>query len=311
QVADLTSRHLAYVIYTSGSTGTPKGVMGWHRPVINLIEWITRQFQIGPQDTVLLTSSLSFDLSVYDIFGLLATGGCIRVASHSEVADPQRLAQILFEEPITFWDSAPAVFQQLVFYLDHAARQAGMPSLRLAFFSGDWIPMEFFGVLGRFFPASRMIGLGGATEATVWSNFYPVEHIDEGWVSIPYGRPIQNARYYVLDASLNPLPVGARGDLYIGGECLTAGYFQRPALTAERFIDDPHYPVPQARMYKTGDLARYLPDGNLQFLGRADHQVKIRGFRIELGEIEARLGQHPAIHQAVVMAREDVPGDKR
>jgi amino acid adenylation domain-containing protein len=307
----LTSDHLAYVIYTSGSTGKPKGVMGVHRPVINLIEWLSRKFHIGPSDVVLLTSSLSFDLSVYDIFGLLAVGGCLRVASKEELADPQKLARILFERDVTFWDSAPAVFQQLIFCLGDAARNAKPPLLRLAFFSGDWIPLEFFAVLRRFFPKCQMIGLGGATEATVWSNFYPVDGIEPWWASIPYGRPIQNARYYVLDEYLNPTPWGAQGHLYIGGQCLTDGYLNRPELTAERFLSDPFHSIPGARMYKTGDLASHLPDGNLRFLGRNDHQVKIRGFRIELGEIEAKLAEHPLVREAVVVAREDIPGDKR
>jgi amino acid adenylation domain-containing protein len=307
----LTSDHLAYVIYTSGSTGKPKGVMGLHRPVINLIEWLSRKFQIGPSDVVLLTSSLSFDLSVYDIFGLLAVGGCIRVASREELADPQKLARILFERDVTFWDSAPAVFQQLISCLGDVARSAETPLLRLAFFSGDWIPLEFFGVIRRFFPKCQMISLGGATEATVWSNFYPVQCVEPWWVSIPYGRPIQNARYYVLDEYLNHTPWGAQGDLYIGGECLTDGYLNRPELTADRFLPDPYNSIPGARMYKTGDLARHLPDDNLQFLGRNDHQVKIRGFRIELGEIEAKLADHPLVRESIVVAREDIPGDKR
>jgi amino acid adenylation domain-containing protein len=307
----LTSDHLAYVIYTSGSTGKPKGVMGLHRPVINLIEWLSREFQIGPSDVVLFTSSLSFDLSVYDIFGLLAVGGCIRVASREELADPQKLARVLFERDVTFWDSAPAVFQQLIFCLGDAAHGAQTPLLRLAFFSGDWIPLEFFGVIRRFFPKCQMISLGGATEATVWSNFYPVLCVEPWWASIPYGRPIQNARYYVLDEYLNHTPWGAQGHLYIGGQCLTDGYLNRPELTAERFLPDPYNSIPGARMYKTGDLARHLPDNNLQFLGRNDHQVKIRGFRIELGEIEAKLAEHPLVREAIVVAREDIPGDKR
>jgi amino acid adenylation domain-containing protein len=307
----LTSDHLAYVIYTSGSTGKPKGVMGMHRPVINLIEWLSRKFQIGPSDVVLLTSSLSFDLSVYDIFGLLAVGGCIRVASREELADPQKLARILFEQDVTFWDSAPAVFQQLIFCLGNAAHGPETPLLRLAFFSGDWIPLEFFGVIRRFFSKCQMIALGGATEATVWSNFYPVQGVEPWWPSIPYGRPIQNARYYVLDEYLNHTPWGAQGHLYIGGQCLTDGYLNRPDLTADRFLPDPYNSIAGARMYKTGDLARHLPDNNLQFLGRNDHQVKIRGFRIELGEIEAKLVEHPLVREAIVVAREDIPGDKR
>jgi amino acid adenylation domain-containing protein len=307
RVAGLTPDSLAYVIYTSGSTGTPKGVMGLHKPVINLIEWVNGTFAVGPDDVVLLTSSLAFDLSVYDIFGLLAAGGCVHVATRDEVADPQRLARMLFDTRVTFWDSAPAVFGQLLPFLDTASR-AGPSALRLAFFSGDWIPLEFFGAIRRALPACEMIGLGGATEAAVWSNFYPVRHIDPAWASIPYGRPIQNARYYVLDGHLNQLPVGSRGDLYIGGDCVTAGYWGRPDLTAERFLPDPY--AAGGRMYKTGDQARYYPDGNLEFLGRTDFQVKIRGFRIELGEVEARLAESPLVRRGVVVARPGAGGEK-
>ena len=310
QVAGLTPDHPAYVIYTSGSTGKPKGVVGLHKPLINLIDWVNQRFGVGPDDVILLTSSLSFDLSVYDIFGLLAAGGCIHVAARADLADPQRLARLLFTEKLTFWDSAPAVFQQLLFYFDEASK-LGNSQLRLAFFSGDWIPLDFFPAIERTFPGCDMIALGGATEAAVWSNFYPVKHIDPRWASIPYGRPIQNARYYVLDAHLNALPVGSRGDLYIGGECLTAGYFGRPDLTAERFVTDPFAAGPQARMYKTGDQARYYADGNLEFLGRTDFQVKIRGFRIELGEVEARLADSPMVRDSVVVARADSTGEKR
>jgi len=306
----IASEDLAYIIYTSGSTGRPKGVMGMHRPVVNLIEWIASTFAVGRGDIMFFTSSLSFDLSVYDIFGILASGGCIRIATREELADPETLAAVLLESDITFWDSAPAVFQQLIPFLN-LRKVESAPTLRLAFFSGDWIPLEFHAIIARHLPNCRMIGLGGATEASVWSNYYPVDAIDPAWISIPYGRPIQNARYYVLDESLEPVPSGTRGDLYIGGECLAAGYFRREDLTAERFLPDPFSAEPGARMYKTGDLARYLPDGNLVFLGRNDHQVKIRGFRIEPGEIEARLTEHPAVREAVVLAREDVPGDKR
>jgi acyl-coenzyme A synthetase/AMP-(fatty) acid ligase/aryl carrier-like protein len=181
----------------------------------------------------------------------------------------------------------------------------------LAFFSGDWIPLEFFGVIRRFFPKCQMIGLGGATEATVWSNFYSVQGVEPWWVSIPYGRPIQNARYYLLDEYLNPTPWGAQGHLYIGGQCLTDGYLNRPELTAECFLPDPFSSIRGARIYKTGDLARHLPDNNLQFLGRKDQQVKIRGFRIELGEIEARLAESPDVCESVVIAHKEASGEKR
>jgi amino acid adenylation domain-containing protein len=307
----LTSSNLAYIIYTSGSTGLPKGVVTQHQPVINLIEWVNNRFCVSQSDTLLFTTSLCFDLSVYDIFGILAAGGSVRIASSHDIADPRQLLRLLHDEAITFWDSAPAVFSQIVPFLNDRAPQKNKPCLRLAFFSGDWIPLDLPTAVRQEFPGCQVVSLGGATEATVWSNFYPVDHIDPQWASIPYGRPIQNARYYVLNAALAPCPIGVAGDLYIAGECLSAGYHKRPELTAERFLQDPFNVTQDGRMYKTGDRARYWDDGNLEFLGRSDTQVKIRGFRIELGEIEARLADCDGVRQAVVLAREDQPGDVR
>ncbi|WP_167336258.1 non-ribosomal peptide synthetase [Xanthomonas sacchari] len=306
----IVSDQLAYVIYTSGSTGMPKGVMVQHRPAVNLFEWVERRFGVGVDDTLLFTTSLCFDLSVYDIFGILWSGGRIRVATREEVADPRALVAILREERISFWDSAPAVFSQLVPYLRDGAPS---PWLRLAFFSGDWIPLELPDAVRAAFPNCQPVGLGGATEAVVWSNYFAIERVDPAWPSIPYGRPIQNARYYVLDADLNPVPEGVAGDLYIGGECLSAGYFRREALTAERYLFDPFAPPSHVapRMYRTGDRARHRGDGQLEFLGRLDTQVKIRGFRIELGEIEAQLLEGGDAHAAVAAVREFGAGDRR
>ncbi|KRB04197.1 non-ribosomal peptide synthetase [Lysobacter sp. Root690] len=305
----IVSDQLAYVIYTSGSTGLPKGVMVQHRPAVNLFEWVERSFGVGADDTLLFTTSLCFDLSVYDLFGILGSGGRVRVATREEVADPRALIRILREERIAFWDSAPAVFAQLVPFLQDGVQS---PWLRLAFFSGDWIALELPDAVRAAFPNCQPIGLGGATEAVVWSNYFPIGRVDPAWPSIPYGRPIQNARYYVLDADLNPVPEGVAGDLYIGGECLSAGYFRREALTAERYLSDPFVAHdPQARMYRTGDRARHRGDGQLEFLGRLDSQVKIRGFRIELGEIEAQLLDADDAHAALVEVREFAPGDRR
>ncbi|HKH46949.1 MAG TPA: amino acid adenylation domain-containing protein [Thermoanaerobaculia bacterium] len=300
---------VAYIIFTSGSTGTPKGVMVRHRPVINLIEWVNRELRIAATDRVLFTSSLSFDLSVYDIFGFLAAGGTIHVATESDLRDPERLVALLTREPVTFWDSAPALLQQLVPFLPTVPD--GRSRLRLVFLSGDWIPLRLPDAVRGAFPGAHVVSLGGATEATVWSNFYPVGEVDPRWVSIPYGRPIQNARYHVLDVRLSPCPIGVAGDLYIGGDCLAAGYAGEPTLSAEKFIPDPFGWEPGNRLYRTGDRARSWPDGKLEFLGRVDHQVKLRGFRIELGEIEAQLLGHPAVQAAVAVVREDQPGVRR
>ncbi|HJX29947.1 MAG TPA: amino acid adenylation domain-containing protein, partial [Thermoanaerobaculia bacterium] len=303
---------LAYIIFTSGSTGTPKGVMVRHRPVANLLRWAHRAFAFSPADRVLFVTALSFDLSVFDIFGLLGAGGSIRIADEEEIRDPERLLRALAEEPITFWDSAPAALEQTVPFLTSLGQSAEAgPALRLVFLSGDWIPVTLPDRIRERFPGARVISLGGATEATVWSNVFPVGRVEPSWTSIPYGRPIENARYHVLDVQLAPSPVGVPGDLYIGGDCLADGYAQEPVLTAQKFLPDPWGLMSGARgarLYRTGDRARYRPDGNLEFLGRLDHQVKIRGFRVELGEIEARLAEHPAVLQTVVLAREHVPG---
>ncbi len=299
---------LAYIIFTSGSTGKPKGVMVRHRPAVNLIEWVNRRFAVGADDRLLFITALSFDLSVYDIFGILAAGGTVRIASALEARDPDALVAILCEEGITFWDSAPAALQNLAPRFPAPPQTA---ALRLVFLSGDWIPLSLPARVRAAFPQARVISLGGATEATIWSNWYPIGKVDPRWASIPYGRPIDNALYHVLGDSLEPCPVGVTGDLYIGGGCLSDGYAGAPELTAERYLPDPLSGVPGARLYWTGDRARYWPDGELEFLGRVDTQVKVRGFRIELGEIESVLTAHPAVREAVVLAREDTPGDQR
>jgi len=296
---------LAYVIHTSGSTGKPKGIGVQHRPAVNLIDWVNRTMEMGPEDRLLFVTSLGFDLSVYDIFGTLAAGGIIHVAPEEALRDPERLMALLRDEPITIWDSAPAALQQLAPLFPE--RGGG---LRLALLSGDWIPVRLPDQVRAAFPAARVISLGGATEATVWSNWYPIGEVDPRWPSIPYGRPIANARYHVLDEALSPCPVGVPGDLYIGGDVLCVGYVYQPELTAAQFLPDP-FGEAGGRLYRTGDRARWFADGNLEFLGRVDSQVKIRGYRIELGEIEAALLRHPGVREAVVLAREDVPGEKR
>ena len=299
---------LAYVIHTSGSTGQPKGIVVQHRTVANLIQWINPMFGLGPSDRVLFVTSLCFDLSVWDLFGVLAAGGCVRLASEQELQDPERLVRILVEEPVTIWDSAPAALVRLapLFPTEPAVHSR----LRRVMLSGDWIPVTLPDRVRAAFPHAEVTGLGGATEATVWSNWYPIGEVDPDWPSIPYGRPIPNAQYHVLDAGLGPCPVGVPGDLYIGGDCLCVGYAHQPDLTAAAFVPDP-FGEPGDRLYRTGDRARTFADGNLEFLGRIDHQVKIRGFRVELGEIEVALARHRGVREAVVLAREDVPGDKR
>jgi amino acid adenylation domain-containing protein len=298
----------AYVIHTSGSTGQPKGIGVQHRAAVNLVRWVNGTFRIGPDDRLLFVTSLGFDLSVYDLFGTLAAGGTIQVAPEEALRDPGRLAAMLRDPAVTVWDSAPAALQQLAPLFPETPDPAGR--LRLVLLSGDWIPVPLPDQVRAAFPGSRVVSFGGATEGTVWSNWYPIGEVDPRWPSIPYGRPLANNRYYALDADLSPCPIGVPGDLYIAGDVLSVGYVYQPELTAAQFLPDPFAGRNGARMYRTGDRGRYGADGNLEFLGRVDHQVKVRGYRIELGEIESALLHHPQVREAVVLAREDVPGEK-
>lgn len=272
----------AYIIFTSGTTGIPKGVLVKHKPVINLIEWVNKTFQVKPIDKLIWTTSLSFDLSVYDIFGILAAGGTIRILNELEHLDPKSQLQIIQKENITFWDSAPQCFQRLIPYLKE--KNINNSGLRLIFLSGDWIPLGLYEEIKLYFKNVMIVGLGGATEATVWSNYYIIDKVKPEWRSIPYGKPIQNAKYYILDTTLKHANIMVPGDLYIGGECLASEYYNDPELTRKKFIPDPFNPG--GKLYRTGDKAQWMPDGNIEFLGREDLQVKIRGYRVELGEIK-------------------------
>ncbi|HEX8867978.1 MAG TPA: AMP-binding protein, partial [Lentzea sp.] len=208
---------------------------------------------------------------------------------------------VLEQEDITIWDSAPAALA-MVMPFAQVREPAGRDTLRLVLLSGDWIPVPLPDQIRAAFPGALVVGLGGATECTVWSNHYPVGDVDLSWPSIPYGKPMQNARYYVLDGDLRPCPVGEEGDLYISGECVVVGYAAASRLTAVKFRPDPWASSPGQRMYHTGDRARWLPSGDVEFLGRLDDQVKVNGYRIELGEVQSALLQCPGIRAAVVVA---------
>ncbi len=289
------SRDVCYAIFTSGSTGTPKGVVLCHHAVVNTLDWVTRSYDIGPGDRLLFVTSHCFDLSVYDVFGVLGAGGTVVVASSALLADPQALANAIVAQKITIWDSAPAALQRLVPFFPDSVKSM----LRLVMLSGDWIPLTLPDALRASFQGVEVKSMGGATEAAIWSNYFHIGDIDPHWISIPYGKPIQNTAYYVLDAGLRPVPIGVSGDLYIGGVCLADGYLNRPELTRERFIANHLSVQADARIYKTGDLARYWDDGNLEFLGRADFQVKIRGYRVEMGEVEAALLELQHVRDAI------------
>jgi amino acid adenylation domain-containing protein/non-ribosomal peptide synthase protein (TIGR01720 family) len=297
---------LAYVIFTSGSTGVPKGVEITHRGAVNTILDINRRFGMGPEDRVLAVSALSFDLSVYDLFGLFAAGGAAVTIDPWAARDPARWAELAAAASVTVWSSVPALLEMLV---EHAGGRQGVvpPSLRLAMLSGDWIPVTLPGRLRTLAPEARLVSLGGATEVSIWSIFHEVERVDPAWTSIPYGRPLANQTFHVLDERLEPRPVWVPGDLWIGGAGLARGYFRDAEKTGASFVV---HPRTGERLYRTGDRGRCLPDGDIEFLGREDLQVKIRGHRIELAEIEAALLQHPAVESCAAGAVGE-RGDRR
>lgn len=295
---------LAYVIYTSGSTGLPKGVAIEHAAAMNTVEDINARFGVTAADKVLALSSLSFDLSVYDVFGLLAAGGALVIPSADRMRDPGHWLELVREERVTLWNSVPALMDMLTKY---AATATGAPSdLRLVMMSGDWIPVALPDRIRDEFAAPEIVSLGGATEASIWSILYPIGEVDPSWRSIPYGSAMERQRVYVLDDALEPRRTWAVGELYIGGVGVALGYWRDEERTAQRFIT---HPRTGARLYRTGDLGRYLPDGTIEFLGREDGQVKIQGYRIELGEIESALQRYPAVQDAVAAAHKTPNGN--
>lgn len=308
----VTSANLAYIIYTSGSTGKPKGVLIDHRGAVNTILDINRRFQVGPDDRGLAVCSLNFDLSVYDLFGLLAAGGTVVLPQPSSTPDPQDWINTMVTQQVTLWNSAPPMMQMVAGYMaDH--QRAFPTSLRLVMLSGDWIPLTLPDQIRSLRPGAgnlEIVSLGGATEASIWSILYPIEAVDPTWRSIPYGRPLANQQFHILNDQLQPVPMGEVGELFIGGDGVARGYHNRPDLNATRFFPDPFRPQSGGRLYRTGDLGRYCPDGVIEFLGRIDHQVKIRGFRIEIGEIETVLVQQPLVREVAVLAQEDGAGSK-
>jgi amino acid adenylation domain-containing protein len=298
---------IAYVIYTSGSTGVPKGVVIDHRGAVNTILDINQRFHVHSDDRVLALSALSFDLSVYDIFGMLAAGGSMVIPEAGKEKDPGHWWELLETRQITLWDSVPALMQMLVEYTSGIPQDIPQ-SLRLVLLSGDWIPLHLPDQVRDLFKNADLISLGGATEASIWSILYPIKEIDPGWKSIPYGKPMWNQRFYVLDDQMRLCPQWVPGQLFIGGIGLAKDYWHDEEKTNKSFII---HPDSGERLYKTGDLGRYLPDGNIEFLGREDFQVKIRGHRIELGEIEENLKKHPGVQDAVVLALGEPMGDKQ
>ena len=297
---------LAYVIFTSGSTGQPKGVMISHEAACNTIDDVNTHHAVGSQDRTFAISALSFDLSVWDIFGVLGAGGALVVPDRARRQDPAAWVERANRHGVTIWNSVPALVEMLVD--DAATRPEGLPpSLRLVMMSGDWIPVSLPDRLRALRPDLEVISMGGATEAAIWSIRYPITTVDPAWRSIPYGRPMRNQRFYVLNATLAQAPTRVVGDLYIGGVGLALGYLGDAARTDAAFREVPGL----GRLYRTGDKGRYLPGGDIEFLGRDDAQVKVGGHRIELGEIESHLLRHPGVAAAVAQVVGPAMGTRR
>jgi amino acid adenylation domain-containing protein len=278
-------RDLAYVIYTSGSTGTPKGVAIDHRGALNTCIDCNQRFAIDENDRVLGLSALNFDLSVWDIFGVIGAGGALILPDYERAREPAHWAECMATHGVTVWNTVPALLDLYVSYRREVARDRDT-TLRLAMMSGDWIPLTLPGQIRATCPQAEIFSLGGATEASIWSILHPIGEVNPAWHSIPYGRPMLNQTFHVRDDRLDHCPVGVPGELCIGGIGVAMGYWQDEARTAAQFVFCPHT---GERLYRTGDLGRWLPDGNLEILGRLDFQVKINGYRVELGEIEAAM----------------------
>ncbi|MBD6620278.1 amino acid adenylation domain-containing protein [Komarekiella sp. 'clone 1'] len=309
---EATADNLAYVIYTSGSTGKPKGVLVNHNNVTRLFAATDAWYNFNQNDVWTMFHSYAFDFSVWEIWGALLYGGRLVVVPYLVTRSPELFYQLLAQEQVTVLNQTPSAFRQLI-QAEQSGLTTGELNLRLVIFGGETLELKslqpWFERHGDTSP--QLVNMYGITETTVHVTYRPLSKADLNHTASVIGRPIPDLQVYVLDEYKKLAPIGVPGEMYVGGAGVTRGYLHRPELTAESFIYHPFSENPQTRLYKTGDLARYLPNGDLEYLGRIDNQVKIRGFRIELGEIEALLATHPAVWESVVVVREDEPGDKR
>ena len=311
QLPPVSADALAYLIYTSGSTGIPKGVCCHHRGAMNTIDDLNSLFAVTARDRVLALSSLSFDLSVYDIFGLLSAGGSVVIPDPNTISppDPSKWFDIVISEGITIWNTVPAFMELLVSHVEYMGLR--LPAcLRLVYMSGDWIPVTLPSRIRAVSdcPDIRIISMGGATEASIWSNMFELQNIPgggvpEGWSSIPYGKPMRNQRMYILNERMENCDVWVTGAIYIGGVGVAQGYYKNPERTAYQFVK---HPVTGESLFRTGDLGRVRPGGLIEILGREDSQVKVNGFRIELGEIERVLLEHEDVVSAALAVHNNV-----
>ncbi|HEX6872761.1 MAG TPA: amino acid adenylation domain-containing protein [Micromonosporaceae bacterium] len=298
--------HLAYTIYTSGSTGEPKGVLVEHHSVINRLAWMQRTYPIGAQDVILQKTSVSFDVSVWELFWWLLAGARLALLEPGGEKDPASIVAAIERHQVSVIHFVPSMLTMFLAYLDRSAAADRVTSLRRVFVSGEALTPNQVRRFAELLPDVELVNLYGPTEATVDVTHQVVDH-DDRRARVPIGKPIDNIRAYVLESSGLPAPVGLPGELCLAGEGLARGYHRRPELTAQRFValDGPGGAAGEARLYRTGDLVRWLDDGSLDYLGRIDRQVKVRGFRVEPGEIEERLRSHPAVRDAAVVDRND------
>jgi amino acid adenylation domain-containing protein/FkbM family methyltransferase len=311
-VTEAGGNNLAYVIYTSGSTGMPKGVIVQHKNVVRLFASTQSWYHFNANDVWTNFHSIAFDFSVWEIWGALLHGGRLIVVPYAVSRSPEIFYELLSQAQVTVLNQTPGAFRQLMQVEEFSGILPPL-SLRLVIFGGETLELSslkhWFEQHGDQFP--QLVNMYGITETTVHVTYQPLTIADLHGKGSKIGRPIPDLQVYLLDRHLQPVPIGILGEMYIGGAGLARGYLNRPELTAERFVTNPFNNQPEERLYKTGDLARYLPNGDIEYLGRIDHQVKIRGFRIELGEIEAALTQHHAIREAIVIVRQDDPENKR
>jgi len=301
-----TSANLVYVIYTSGSTGMPKGVMNEHRAVVNRLCWKPEGFSIGPGDVVLQKTVFSFDVSVWEFFWTLLNGACLVMARPGGHQDPDYLVSVINDEKVTMVDFVPSMLQV---FLDKVGK-GQCRSLRHVFSGGEELTLALQKRFQEIMPDVRLYHMYGPTETAVDATYWVCRR-DQVEGRVPIGRPLANTRIYILDELGLPVPIGVSGEIHIAGDCVARGYLNREDLGRDRFVADVFSVGLAGRMYKTGDLGRWRPDGTIEYLGRNDFQVKIRGLRIELGEIEARIEEVAGVREAVVLAREDRAGDKR
>ena len=298
---------VAYVIYTSGSTGDPKGVMGTHRGCMNRFEWMYRAWPFLAGDVCCQKTALGFVDSVWEMFGPLLAGVTVVIANDDDVLDPARLLALLVEAGVTRLVLVPTLLSAL---LDHTPDLgAGLPRLRLWTTSGEYLSADLAARFRQACPGALLLNLYGSSEVAADATWHEVREPRDNH-PVPIGRPISNTRIYILDSHLDPVPIGVKGQIYVGGDCLAAGYWRSPDLTAERFVPNP-FDLESSRLFATGDLGRFLADGSIEYLGRLDHQVKIRGYRIEPGEVEMHLAAHPGVRKAAVVATSGALGDAR